>query len=71
MGTACKKPSRLNTERAAEFVANVLVHSHSDMNVILKDPSVIPVLNMVVEERAGSLFSRYEFDATHATSRCP
>lgn len=65
MGTACKKPSRANTARAAEFVANVLVHIHSDMNVILKDPSVIPEINDALSGRADRLVSRYEFDRTH------
>ena len=65
MGTSCKKPSRGNTERAAEFVSKVLVHIHSDMNVILKDPSQIPRMNAEVAKTEGHLVSRYEYDRTH------
>ncbi len=65
MGTSCKKPSRVNTARAAEFVSKVLVHIHSDMNVILKDPSEIPRMNAEVAKTEGHLVSRYEYDRTH------
>lgn len=65
MGTSCKKPSRANTTRAAEFVANVLVHIQSDMNVILKDPSVIPRLNASLLENQDSLVTSYEYDRTY------
>lgn len=65
MGISCKKPSRANTTRAAEFVSNLLVHIHSDMNVILKDPSVIPELNMRLRANPDSLVSKYEYDRTH------
>lgn len=65
MGISCKKPSRGNTVRAAEFVAKVLVHIHSDMNVILKDLSEIPRMNAEIAKVEGHLVSRYEFDTTH------
>lgn len=65
MGISCKKPSRGNTARAAEFVAKVLVHIHSDMNVILKDPSEIPKLNAEIAKVEGHLVRRYEFDQAH------
>ena len=65
MGISCKKPSRGNTKRAAEFVAKVLVHIHSDMNIILKDPSQIPKLNAEIANVEGHLVSRYEYDRTH------
>ncbi len=65
MGISCKKPSRGNTARAAEFVAKVLVHIHSDMNVVLKDPSEIPKLNAEIAKVEGHLVSRYEYDQAH------
>ena len=65
MGISCKKPSRGNTERSAEFVSKVLVHIHSDMNVILKDPSEIPRMNAEVAKTDGHLVSRYEYDIAH------
>lgn len=65
MGISCKKPSRGNTPKAVEFVSKVLVHIHSDMNVILKDPSQIPTMNAEVAKVEDRLISRYEYDRTH------
>lgn len=65
MGTSCKKPSRANTKRAEEFVANVLVHIHSDMNVILKDPAILPDLNQELQANNESLVRRFEYDQRH------
>jgi len=65
MGISCKKPSRGNTVRATEFVAKVLVHIYSDMNVILKDPSEIPKLNAAIGKAECHLVSGYEYDHTH------
>ena len=65
MGTSCKKPSRQNTARAEAFVSKVLVHIHLDMNVILKDPSVIAKVNADIANTEGHLVSGYEYDRTH------
>lgn len=65
MGTSCKKPSRVNTARAIDFVANFLVHVHSDMNAVLKDPACLQQLNLAIEVNKDSLVRRYEFDSTY------
>jgi hypothetical protein len=62
MGTSCKKPARANTKAAAEFVTNFLMHVHSDMNVLHKDPTQVDAVNAALAKNPDSVVTGYTYD---------